>query len=59
MAGTISMAAMARPIDQSGGQDCAVSLFVAQESKALFMNVEEDEFKWDRDVITGIVFQGL
>jgi hypothetical protein len=53
------MAAMARPIDQSGGQDCAVSLFVAQESKALFMNVEEDEFKWDRDVITGIVFQGL
>ena len=53
------MSAIARPIDQSGGQDCAMPLFSSDESKSLFMNVEEDEFKRDRDMITGIVFQGL
>jgi hypothetical protein len=34
MTGTISMTATAKPIDQSGGHDWTVSLFLAHESKA-------------------------
>ena len=53
------MSAIAKPIDQSGGHDGAVPLFSSEVSKRLFMNVEKNEFKRDRDVITGIVFQGF
>lgn len=53
------MSAIAKPIDQSGGQDFAVPLFSSEESKGLFMNVEKNEFKRDRDVIAGVVFQDL
>lgn len=59
MAGTISMTAIATPIDQSGGHDCAVSLFSAEYFTALFVNVEEDEFKRDRNVVSGIIVHGL
>jgi hypothetical protein len=59
MAGTISRTAMATPIDQSGGHDGDVSLLPAETFTALFMNIEKDEFKRDRNVITGIVVHGL
>jgi hypothetical protein len=51
------MIAAANPIDQSGGHDCLELSFSSAESTALFMNVEEDEFKRDRDVITGVLVQ--
>jgi hypothetical protein len=55
----ISRTAMATPIDQSGGHDGDVSLLPAETFTALFMNIEKDEFKRDRNVITGIVVHGL
>lgn len=59
MVGTMSRTAMATPIDQSGGHDGDVSLLPAEPFTALFMNIEKNEFKRDRNVVPGIVVQGF
>ena len=51
------MMAAANPIDQSGGHERRESSLSAAECTALFMNVEQDEFKRDRDVIPGVIVQ--